>query len=131
VASALRATGASPDSTPRTARAVASLGAPIFGRQSPDGWPETGDAWMNAGAIRDRINFGVALAAGRLPGASPARTAELERLRSAPRAEQADAVVDALLGGEASPATREIQLRGESPLEMVGLALGAPEFQRR
>jgi uncharacterized protein (DUF1800 family) len=131
VASALRATGASPDSTPRTAREVASLGAPIFGRQTPDGWPDTGDAWMNAGAILDRINFGVALAAGRLPGASSARTAELERLRSLPRAEQADAVIDALLGGEASPATREILLRGETPLEMVGLALGAPEFQRR
>ena len=131
VASALRATGASPDSTPRTAQAVASLGAPIFGRQSPDGWPETSGAWMNAGAILDRINFGVALAAGRLPGANPARTAELERLRSLPRAEQADAVIGALLGGEASPATREILLRGESPVEMVGLALGAPEFQRR
>src|SRR5262249_21072131 len=45
VASALRAVNASPDLTPRTAQLVARLGQPIFGRQTPDGWPDRGDAW--------------------------------------------------------------------------------------
>jgi hypothetical protein len=86
---------------------------------------------MNAGAILDRINFGVALAAGRLEGASPARTAALERLRSAPRRAQADAVIDELLGGAAAAATPELQLRRGSPRAKIGLPRGAPEFQRR
>ncbi|MEP6509576.1 MAG: DUF1800 domain-containing protein, partial [Gemmatimonadales bacterium] len=51
VVSAMRAMDAQPDSTPRTAQAIAYLGQPIFGHQAPNGYPDTGDAWMNAGAI--------------------------------------------------------------------------------
>ena len=116
VASALRAVGARPDTTPRSAQLVAFLGAPIFGHQAPNGWPETGDAWMNAGAILNRINFGLALAGGRVPGASVAQWPEAARLRSAPREQQVDAVVAAFLGGQASPDTREILIKGENPL---------------
>jgi len=180
VASALRAIGAPADTTPRSAQAVAFLGAPIFGHQAPNGWPETGDAWMNAGAILNRINFGLALAGGRLPGASLARWPETEHLRGASREQQVDAVIGAMLGGHVSPDTRNILLNGENPLatklagsvdssavsaaaaageepmsatrpmarrqpgaafarpvqlaglaQIVGLAIGAPEFQRR
>jgi uncharacterized protein (DUF1800 family) len=153
VASALRALGAQPDTTPRSAQLVAFLGAPIFGHQAPNGWPETGEAWMNAGAILNRINFGLALAGGRVPGASVARWPEAARLENAPREQQVDGVVAAFLGGRASPDTREILIKGENPLaakltaqgaatsatsvqleglaQIVGLALGAPEFQRR
>ena len=69
VVSAMRALNAAPDSTPRTAQVIAYLGEPIFGHQAPNGWPETGESWMNTGAILNRINFGMAAAAGRLPGA--------------------------------------------------------------
>ena len=184
VASALRALGARADTTPRSAQMVAFLGAPIFGHQAPNGWPETGEAWMNAGAILNRINFGLALAAGRVPGATVSQWPEASRLREASRAQQVDAVVAAFLGGQASPDTREILISGENPLaaklaeggaatplpmatpdedddpmapmteagarrsgarrallarpvqleglaQVVGLAIGAPEFQRR
>jgi uncharacterized protein (DUF1800 family) len=174
VASALRALGARPDTSMRSAQAVAFLGEPIFGHQAPNGWPETGESWMNSGAILNRINFGLALAAGRLPTASVARWSEAERLRAVSREEQVDAVVTAFLGGRASPDTREILLNGENPMagtlartadstmmrteepaetetmprpamrgglappvrlnglaQIVGLAIGAPEFQRR
>ena len=173
VASALRAIGAAPDTTPRSAQVVAFLGQPIFGHQAPNGWPETGEAWMNAGAILNRINFGLALAAGRIPGAGVARWPDASTLRGASRDQQVDAVVRAFLGGQASPDTREILASGENPLakklagsadssatpmmnaddetapmrraaspfarpvqlnglaQVVGLAIGAPEFQRR
>src|SRR6185437_16189333 len=68
VVSALRATGAAPDTTPRTAQLIARLGEPLFGHRDPNGWPETSDAWINTGSILNRINFGLAFAAGRLPG---------------------------------------------------------------
>jgi uncharacterized protein (DUF1800 family) len=68
VASAFRATGALPDASPRASQIVARLGQPIFGRQTPDGWPDRGDEWMNAGAMVNRVNFGLALASRRMPG---------------------------------------------------------------
>ena len=116
VASALRAMNAQPDTTPRTAQLVARLGQPIFGRQTPDGWPDRGDAWMNTGAILNRINFGLAVAAGRVPGASLATWPSAVSLRGMSRPEQVDGVIKAVLGGQASPETRAILLSGENPL---------------
>ena len=177
VASALRAIGAAPDTSMRSAQVVAFLGQPIYGHQAPNGWPETGESWMNTGAILNRINFGLNLAAGRLPNASVARWSGADRLDTAPREQQVDAVVASFLGGHVSPDTRQILLDGENPLLarlsadtssmppsvsmrdavpardgqpraamirgvtqpvrlaglslVVGLAIGAPEFQRR
>ncbi|HJU74895.1 MAG TPA: DUF1800 domain-containing protein [Gemmatimonadaceae bacterium] len=175
VVSALRALGASADTTPRTAGVVALLGQPIYGHQAPNGWPETGEAWLNTGAILNRINFALALAAGRLPGVS-ARTWAGDSVGRLSRPAQIDLVVNRLLGGHASAPTREILSSGRNPLleraagdsanepvsndtatdmigvgrpmgmrragfgappklsgvaQLVGLALGSPEFQRR
>ena len=116
VASALRAIGAAPDTSMRAAQTVALLGQPIYGHQAPNGWPETGEAWMNTGAILNRINFGLALAGGRLPGATIAQWPDAARLSGAPRATQVDAVVNEFLGGQASPDTRDILLHGENPM---------------
>jgi uncharacterized protein (DUF1800 family) len=145
VVSALRALNAEPDPTPRTAQLIARLGQPIFGHQAPDGWPETGTAWMNTGAILERINFGLAVAAGRVSGASLDRWPGSDSLARAPRERQVDGVIAAILGGDASSDTRAVLLSGQHPLleraapapaldglaQVVGLALGSPEFQRR
>ncbi len=122
VVSAMRALNATPDSTPRTAQVVAYLGQPIFGHQAPNGWPETGEAWMNTGAILNRINFGMAVAAGRLPGVDIRAFPALDTIRSAPRERQVDAVVAAILNGMVSPDTRAVLASGEHPM----LANGAP-----
>ena len=125
VASALRAVGAQPDTTMRSAQMVGFLGAPIFGHQAPNGWPETGESWMNSGAILNRINFGVTVAAGRLPGAALSQWNETEQLKNATRDQQVDAVILAFFGGQASPDTRQILLSGENPLA-AKLAASAP-----
>jgi uncharacterized protein (DUF1800 family) len=161
VVSSLRAVDAAPDTSPRTAQIIARMGEPIFGHQAPNGYPETSESWMNTGAILNRINFGLAVAAQRVPGATLDRWPESAALMTASRAVQVDAVVTSILGGDASPDTRAILLSGEHPLlasgdapagmrggaedpgalgpaarvqglaQVVGLALGAPEFQRR
>jgi uncharacterized protein (DUF1800 family) len=184
VVSTLRALDAAPDATPRTAQLVARLGQPIFGHQAPNGWPETAEPWMNTGAILNRINFGMAAAANRVPGVSLDRWPDAPRLRAVPRAKQVEGVVASLLGGHVSPQTREILTTGVHPMvaqakdssasmivaadstidadptvapdappvrrrqrlatqgftnvpeltglaQVVGLALGSPEFQRR
>ena len=186
VVSAMRALNVAPDSTPRTAQVIAFLGQPIFGHQAPNGWPETGESWMNTGAILNRINFGMAVGAGRLPGVNIRSIPALDTIRSAPREKQVDVVVATLLNGMVSPDTRAVLLSGEHPMlangaggnaikdmspveaspdsagmsgranqnqgrgraalagrgfanlppltglqQIVGLALGSPEFQRR
>lgn len=144
VVSALRALDAAPDPTPRTAQLVANLGQPIYGRQTPDGWPDVASEWMGTGAILNRINFGLAVGSNRVPGARVSGWSGAEALMRAERAEQVDGVIAAFLGGRVSAETREILLTGRNPLlkeaptEMsaglpllVGLAIGSPEFQRR
>jgi uncharacterized protein (DUF1800 family) len=146
VVSTARALGAEPDTTPRTARLIDRLGEPLYGHRDPNGYPDMGDAWINTGSILTRINFGLDAAAGRLPGADVAAWAEALGLERMPRDAQVDAVVRALLDGEASPDTRKVLRSGVNPLlgargpragadggvkEIAGLALGAPEFQRR
>jgi uncharacterized protein (DUF1800 family) len=116
VVSALRAVNAAPDTTPRTALIVGRLGQPLYGHQAPNGYPETGDSWINTGSILNRINFGSAVASGRLPGISAERWPQFTQLQAAERATQVDAVIDALLGGESSPDTRAILISGENPL---------------
>jgi hypothetical protein len=112
----MRALNAQPDSTPRTAQAIAYLGEPLFGHQAPNGYPETGDAWMNTGAILNRINFGMAVAANRIPGASVAALPGIDTLRNASRGSQVDAVISILLSGSVSPDTRAVLMKGENPL---------------
>ncbi|MDQ3674363.1 MAG: DUF1800 domain-containing protein, partial [Gemmatimonadota bacterium] len=112
VVSAMRALNAQPDSTPRTAQVIAYLGQPIFGHQAPNGWPETGESWMNTGAILNRINFGMAAAAGRLPGIDIRALPALDTVRSSSREKQVDAVVATLLNGMVSPDTRTVLVSG-------------------
>jgi uncharacterized protein (DUF1800 family) len=155
VTSALRAMGAAPDATPRTAQLLGRLGQAPFGHQAPNGYPETGDAWMNTGAILNRINFGVAMGAGRVPGVRLAAWPAAKELARLPREQQVEGVIRELLGGDVSADTRQVLLSGTNPLlarqgaadssamdarplpparglaQVVGLALGAPEFQRR
>jgi hypothetical protein len=175
--SALRALGARADTTPFSAGLVGRLGQQLYGHQAPDGWPETGAAWINTGAILNRINLGVLVASGRVPGAPLRGWAPFAELTRAPRTAQVDAVIEAFLAGRASPETREILASGNNPLmeraasdsirldadppasamdpaqgrgrgrgrqggfqrlpqltglpQVIGLALGSPEFQRR
>lgn len=175
--SALRALGARADTTPVSAGLVGRLGQPLYGHQAPNGWPETGAAWINTGAILNRINLGMLMASGRVPGAPLRGWPPFAELTRAPRAQQVDVVVREFLAGRASPETREILLSGNNPLmgrassdttmldpnppavamdgargrgagrgrqggfqrlpqlsglpQVIGLALGSPEFQRR
>jgi uncharacterized protein (DUF1800 family) len=131
VVSALRALSAPPDGTLRTAQTIATLGEPIYGHQSPNGWPETGDQWLNTGSILNRINFGVAIAAGRVPGVSPVNWKGAEQLGNATTEQQVDGVVSALLGGGVSPDTRAILITGKNPFLSSAAALDTtPETAR-
>jgi uncharacterized protein (DUF1800 family) len=144
VASILRVMDAAPDTTQRSAQIVARLGQPIFGRATPDGWPDRGDAWMNTGALLNRVNLGAQTGAGQMPNVAVARWAAARHLASASPDETVDAVIRATLAGDPSPATREVLLGVSRPpataapqqrlayvANLVGVAIGSSDFQRR
>ena len=78
-ASSVRALGGSVDAAQVVplARQVALMGQPLYKCQPPTGWADTADAWVGAGTLVNRLAFGAALAAGKIPGvmADPARIA--------------------------------------------------------
>jgi len=144
VASILRVMDAAPDTTQRSVQIVARLGQPIFGRATPDGWPDRGEAWMNTGALLNRVNLGAQAGESQMPNVAVARWAANRQLASASPDETVDAVIRATLAGDPSPATREVLLGVSRPsatatpqqrlayvASLVSVAIGSSDFQRR
>ena len=137
VVSAVRALGGTPDTTPRTAQRVGQLGEPLFQKQTPNGYGESEEDWVNSGALLARMNFAVQLASGRLPGV----VIDLDGV--VPLTTDLGALVDrinqSVVCGMMSSHTREVilkQLTGVADPRAaralaIGLAIGGPEFQRQ
>jgi uncharacterized protein (DUF1800 family) len=49
---------------------VTRMGEKKYCYQAPTGYPDKGAYWINTGSLLNRMNFGLALAAGRVPGVS-------------------------------------------------------------
>ncbi|MEM8993204.1 MAG: DUF1800 domain-containing protein [Acidobacteriota bacterium] len=47
---------------------IEKMGQPLYAYQAPTGYPDRAEAWVNTGALLHRMNFGLELAAGRIPG---------------------------------------------------------------
>jgi uncharacterized protein (DUF1800 family) len=62
VVSALRASGADVDDAKTLVRDVQQMGEPLYQCQPPTGYKDTADAWVNTGALVNRINFALKLA---------------------------------------------------------------------
>ncbi|MDZ4674031.1 MAG: DUF1800 domain-containing protein [Gemmatimonadota bacterium] len=137
VLSAVRAVGGTVDDTPRLSAAVTRLGQPTYLKTEPTGYQETQEDWVNSGALLNRMNLAMALAAGLLPGVSVNLEAVI------PRTADRDALLDAidarLFGGKLSRNTRSAiaaelaDIRDPQTMRAMalGLALGGPEFQRQ
>jgi len=122
VASALRATGADIQDAKPLVRSLQQFGMPLYMCQPPTGYKDTADAWVNTGALVARMNFALQLASGKMPGIV------VDRLQLAGDSTQ---LIDSILEGDVSPATRATIEKATTPPQMAALTLGAPEFQRR
>jgi uncharacterized protein (DUF1800 family) len=119
VVSALRATGADVQDARPLVREVQQLGMPLYMCQPPTGYKDTGDAWVNTGALVSRMNLALRLANGQLRGTSVVSPqSSVDSLQS-------------WLGGNMSDATRSTIAKATDAPKMLALTLGAPEFQRR
>src|SRR5437879_6829888 len=107
VASAARAVGAEIDLPLALVQWTGRIGEPLYQCQPPTGYSDKADAWVNTGALLNRLNYSLALAGNRLPGVGT----DIRELLGGDAAGQPGAVLDqaiaVLLSGEASPQTRE------------------------
>jgi uncharacterized protein (DUF1800 family) len=131
VAGSVRALDASVDEPGALAKVVARIGEPLYAAQPPTGYPDAAQTWLSSGSMLARIDFGLQLANGQLPGVK----IDLSRLEGE-GAEDVLGRAAAQLGAlELSEGTRTYvvrQLREQPlPARAVGLLLGAPEMQRR
>jgi uncharacterized protein (DUF1800 family) len=115
VVSSLRVTGANVEDAKPLVRTLQQLGMPLYQCQPPTGYRDTADAWMNTGALVNRLNVALMLADGRLPGITLTGPAQ----------------ADALIGGDVSVTTLATIAKAHSASQALALALGSPEFQRR
>ncbi len=47
---------------------ITRMGQKMYFFQAPTGFPDKGQYWINTGSLLNRMNFGLALASGRIPG---------------------------------------------------------------
>jgi uncharacterized protein (DUF1800 family) len=146
VVSALRATGAEVGQSQRTVQLLRTMGHLPYSEPAPTGFPAMSEDWINTGAMLNRMNFGLDLAAGRVDGVR----LDVQRLMQQagrPAAAAArdvplplDAMLNALLPGReterlAERIREDVAAQGAmQPRQRVarafGLVLGSPEFQR-
>ena len=129
VASAVRALDADVTSALPLAFQVGQLGQPLYRKEEPTGYPNTGQEWVSSASLLGRMNFAQALAANRVPGVhvDAAKLAAPDRLSRAllfaSPSEQTRAATAKALADHASG--------GDQRALIAGLTLGSPEFQRR
>jgi uncharacterized protein (DUF1800 family) len=125
VVSTVRATGSDVRNAMPLAQAVRQLGEPLYMCQPPTGYADRADAWVNTGALLNRMNFAVALVSGRMRGVQPSG------LSLASAAAARDQLVDGTLASDVSASTSQTIARAQDPRQAAALVLGSPEFQRR
>jgi uncharacterized protein (DUF1800 family) len=148
VASTARALGTDVDTSMPLVQWVARIGQPLYQCQPPTGYSDKAEAWVNTGALLNRLNFSLALAGNKVRGSRTDSAALLGLDSTSDPRQILDRAVGLFLGGQAGPATIETlekqlddpevrQAKLDDPAKqadlgvITGLVLGAPEFQRR
>ncbi len=153
VASAVRATSADVQDAMPLARQLNNMGMPLYGAQPPTGYSMKADTWVSSSALLNRMNFALALTAGKVRGVKVDAVQLAGTPQPAPDANATLSAMEAtLLAADVSKQTHDsIMAQVSSPPKngapgqgnkiqqqkppdanmIAGLLLGSPEFQRR
>jgi uncharacterized protein (DUF1800 family) len=148
VVSTARALGTDVDTPMPLVQWTGRIGEPLYQCQPPTGYSDKADAWVNTGALLNRLNYSLALAGNKVRGSRSDAASLLGMDSSADAKAALDRAVRLFLGGQTGPTTVEtlgkqldspqiLQAKLDDPVKHVdlgvvaGLVLGAPEFQRR
>jgi uncharacterized protein (DUF1800 family) len=97
---------------------LAKMGEQLYGYQAPTGYPDTAEDWVNTGALLERMNFAVALAANQIPGTR----VDLKKFEATDKNGILGRAIAAVLGGEVDPNTKTTLLKQvEQPLPQTKL----------
>lgn len=110
LASALRAVNADTNASPALQAMLAKMGEPLYGYQAPTGYPDTAEDWVNTGALLERLNYGLALAANRIPGTRVDLTKIVGRDPDS-KEKVLETFIASVLHNEVSPATKQTMLK--------------------
>jgi uncharacterized protein (DUF1800 family) len=148
VISAVRTLGTDVDTPMPLVQWVGRIGEPLYQCQPPTGYSDKADAWVNTGALLNRLNFSLTLASNKIRGSRSDVTSLLGTDAGAEPKVALTRAVEVFLGGAAAPNTIDtlqkqldnpqvLQAKLDDPAKqtdlgvVTGLVLGAPEFQRR
>ena len=129
VVSAVRATGTNMGDAQPLVMAVRNLGMPLYGCQPPTGYSDKAEAWVNTGALLNRMNFAVSLTATRQQRGAGVRPLQ-GRSGSGPSV-TSEALVASAVAGELSQTTAATVAKATTTSQALALVLGSPEFQRK
>jgi uncharacterized protein (DUF1800 family) len=148
VVSTARALGADVDTPMPLVQWTGRIGEPLYQCQPPTGYADKADAWVNTGALLNRLNYSLALAGNKVRGSRSDVGSLLGPEADGDAKAALNRAVQVFLGGQTAPTTVEtlqkqldspqvLQAKLDDPVRRVdlgvvaGLVLGAPEFQRR
>ena len=125
VVSAIRTLGADTNGGPGTHQWIARMGEPLYGFQTPNGYSDAAESWVNTGGLLERMNFGLALASNRVQGTK----VDLKKLTSesgaADKNQLLEQALKTILAGDISPETRTALVKQVDQPAVVSL-LAAP-----
>ena len=160
VVSAVRASGGDVEEAMPLGNQLNKMGMPLYGAQPPTGYSMKADTWVSSSALLNRMNFALALTAGKIRGvrvdavqlaggpppptdaALALSTLETKLLTGDVSKQTHDSIVAQLA---APPPSAAVSQEADTPRKpagagrppdananlMAGLLLGSPEFQRR
>jgi uncharacterized protein (DUF1800 family) len=148
VVSTARALGADVDTPMPLVQWTGRIGEPLYQCQPPTGYADKSEAWVNTGALLNRLNFSLALAGNKVRGSRSDVGSLLGPEADGDAKTALTRAVQVFLGGQTAATTAEtlekqlespqiLQAKLDDPVKRVdlgvvaGLVLGAPEFQRR
>ncbi len=123
--SAIRTLGGETTGGPQLHQWIARMGEPLYGFQTPNGYSDSSESWVNTGGLLERMNFGLALASNRIPGTRVDLNrfiSNTEQGQSLSKTQITDRFLSLIVAGDISPKTKETLLKqfNEQPLVVSG-----------
>ena len=120
---------------------VGTMGQPLFQYQAPTGYPEDSRKWVSSGALISRLNFALALTAGKLADVKVSSTDVSVGDSDAALNRTAEQILHTpLTSSTRATLQKQIRLVSDDPAarrqggangRVAALLLGSPEFQRK
>ena len=119
--SAIRTLGGETNGGPQLHQWIARMGEPLYGYQTPNGYSDSSETWVNTGGLLERMNFGLALASNRIPGTRVDLNrfvSNSENGQSLSKTQIMDRFLSLIIAGDISPKTKDTLMKqfNEQPL---------------